>query len=103
MDGYIKIAATGDVPPNTKRTVRAAGKAFMVANVGGEFFVSDDTCTHEQCSLGTEGFLDGTVLICGCHGATFDVPSGRVLSLPATTDLSIYGVKVQNGEIYIKA
>lgn len=103
MEGYVKIAAVSDVPPGSKKTVQAGGKKLAVANVDGTFFVVDDTCTHEECSLGSEGFLDGNLIICGCHGSQFDVTSGAVLSLPATRDLQTYEVKVENGEVYIKA
>lgn len=102
MEGYVKIANVQDIPQNTKKTIFGAGKKFAIANVAGNFFAIDDTCTHEQCSLGSEGFLDGNVLVCGCHGATFDVTTGQVLSLPATADLASYELKVENGELFIK-
>lgn len=102
MDGYVKIAAAGDIPPNTKKTVLWGGKKLAIANIDGTFFAVDDTCTHEECSLGTEGFLDGNSLVCGCHGSMFDVTTGKVLSLPAVVDLKTYEVKVENGEVWVE-
>ena len=98
----IKAAKTADIENGTMKTVRVNGKAIVVANVDGEFFAIDDTCSHEECSLGTEGFLDGSSVICGCHGSSFDVTTGKVLSLPAPTDVASYKVKVEGEDIYIE-
>lgn len=102
MGTFYKVIAVSELPPGTKKTVMVSGKKLALANVDGSFFAIDDTCTHEQCSLGTEGFLDGNVVICGCHGAQFDVTSGKVLSLPAPVDVASYETKVENGEIYVR-
>lgn len=102
MTTYRKAISISDLASGEKKTVMVAGKKIAIANVDGEFFAIDDTCSHQQCSLGTEGFLDGAVMICGCHGATFDVTSGKVLSLPAVVDVTSYPTKVENGVVYVQ-
>ena len=102
MADFLKVATTAEIGSGTMKTLFVSGKRIALANVDGEFFAISDVCTHEECSLGTEGFLDGNVVICGCHGSTFDVTSGKVLSLPAPTDVASYETKVENGEVYIK-
>lgn len=102
MSGFVKIASVKDIPPGTQKTVHGGGAKLAVANIDGQFFAVDDTCTHEECSLGTEGFLDGNTLVCGCHGSIFDVTTGKVITLPAPTDLQSYPVKVENGDIFVK-
>lgn len=102
MDDYIKAIAVRDIPPGSMKTVILSGRKLSIANLDGEFFAIDDTCSHAQCSLGTEGFIDGTVVTCGCHGATFDVRSGKVMSLPATTDIATYQTKVAGNDVFVK-
>lgn len=102
MATFVKAIKVSELPSGSKKTVAVAGKKLTIANIGGEFFAIDDTCTHEHCSLGTEGFLDGSVIICGCHGAQFDVTNGKVLSLPAAHDVATYETKVENGEVYVR-
>lgn len=102
MADFIKVARTTEIRLGGMKTVFVSGKKIAIANVDGEFFAIDDECSHEECSLGSEGFLDGNVVICGCHGSNFDVTTGKVLSLPAMTDVGRYDVKVDNGEIFIK-
>lgn len=97
----IKVAETSDIPNGNIKSFTVSGKRIAIANVNGQFFAIDDTCTHAQCSLGDEGILDGSTIICGCHGASFDVASGKVLSLPAPKDVESYKVKVRQGNILV--
>ncbi len=101
MAEYIKAASIHDVPEGTMKTVVVNGKKIALIHAYGQFFAVDDTCSHEECSLGTEGFLEGETIICGCHGARFDAKNGNVLSLPATRPLSSYKVKIVDHDIYI--
>lgn len=102
MRNYIKALSVNEVPSGSMKTVSIGGKKIAIANVNGEFFAIDDTCSHAQCSLGEEGFLDGNVATCGCHGATFDVTSGKVMSLPAVTDVASYAVKTAGSDILVE-
>lgn len=102
MVDFVSVAKASEVPSGSIRTVMVLGKKIALANVDGKFFAIDDACSHEQCSLGTEGALDGNVVICGCHGSQFDVMNGKVLSLPAPADVSSYEVKVENGDVFVR-
>ncbi len=94
------MARTGDVPPGTVRRVEVAGHAVALANVDGEFFAVEDTCTHEEASLSAGG-LSGEVLVCPKHGSRFNVKTGRVLSLPAVRSVAVFPVKVEGGEVFV--
>lgn len=102
MDGYVKVATRSEIPAGTMKTMSVNGKLVVLVNVDGEFFAVSDTCSHAQCSLGGNGMLDGNVITCGCHGAQFDAKNGKVLSLPAPTDIASYEVKIDGDDIYIK-
>jgi nitrite reductase/ring-hydroxylating ferredoxin subunit len=77
------------------------GTRIAVANADGRFFAIDELCTHEQCSLAEEGTLEGTVVTCGCHGAQFDVTTGRVLAPPAFEPLNVYPLRVDGDDIVV--
>lgn len=102
MDKYVKVLSLTDLPSGSMKTVMVRGKKIALANIGGEFFAVDDTCSHAQCSLGSEGFLDGNVVTCGCHGAQFDVTNGKVMSFPASTDVRSYPVKIEREDILVE-
>ncbi|MDP3983003.1 MAG: non-heme iron oxygenase ferredoxin subunit [bacterium] len=97
---FIKIAEVNQVVDGVVKKFIVKDKIIAVANVGGEFFVIDDTCSHAQCSL-SRGRLNGKELACPCHGAKFDVKTGKALTLPATIALQAYEVKVIDGDIMV--
>jgi nitrite reductase/ring-hydroxylating ferredoxin subunit len=69
--------------------------------VGGAIYALDDTCVHAGCSL-SGGKLDGSSVICPCHGSQYDLQTGSVINGPATMPEPYYDVRVQNGTIEVK-
>ncbi|MFH9675837.1 Rieske (2Fe-2S) protein [Streptomyces sp. NPDC017405] len=53
-------------------------------------------CTHAGCPINK---LEGTTLICPCHGSRFDAVTGKVIEAPATAPLTELTVKAANGRI----
>ncbi|MET7741315.1 Rieske (2Fe-2S) protein [Streptomyces sp. NPDC005385] len=53
-------------------------------------------CTHAGCAINK---LDGTTLVCPCHGSEFDARTGKVLRAPATEPLNPLSVEAKNGKI----
>ncbi|MFJ3230433.1 Rieske (2Fe-2S) protein [Streptomyces sp. NPDC086787] len=53
-------------------------------------------CTHAGCPINK---LQGTTLICPCHGSEFDAVTGKVVRAPATEPLNPLPVKVADGRI----
>jgi Rieske Fe-S protein len=53
-------------------------------------------CTHAGCPINK---LQGTTLICPCHGSQFDAVTGKVVQSPATEPLAELPVKTTNGRI----
>lgn len=97
---WVPVGKVSDMPPGQGMCTEVDGVPVAVWNVGGVFYATDDTCTHEEASL-CEGDLWGEVIECPLHGAQFDVRTGEVLSLPAVLPLKTYPVKVENGTIYV--
>lgn len=82
------------------KAVKVGRQIVGLANVGGEFFAFDDTCTHEEASL-TEGEIFGDVVECPLHGAAFNIRTGAVESFPATRPLPTFGVRVEGDEVQV--
>jgi anthranilate 1,2-dioxygenase ferredoxin subunit len=96
----IDLCATGDVQPGGALKVETGGLSLAVFNVDGEFFVTDDACTHGPGSL-SEGYLDGHVIECDFHNGAFDVRTGEVVAPPCMIPLKTYKVVVENGRVMI--
>lgn len=56
MADFIKVLSLNDLPAGSMKQAIVSGKRIALANVDGQIFAMDDTCTHEECSLANEGF-----------------------------------------------
>jgi p-cumate 2,3-dioxygenase ferredoxin subunit len=90
FDGEIKNASLPD------------GTKVAIYNVGGAYYVTDDTCTHEAASLSEEGAIDGTNVICGWHFCGFDIATGAATASPCNEPLRTYPVRVIDGIIHVE-
>jgi 3-phenylpropionate/trans-cinnamate dioxygenase ferredoxin component len=68
--------------------------------VDDEYFAIDDTCSHDESSL-ADGYVDGDVVECAWHFAKFSIRTGAALSLPATSPVSTYPVKVEGDDVLV--
>jgi 3-phenylpropionate/trans-cinnamate dioxygenase ferredoxin component len=77
---------------------------ISVARVDDRLYAFDDVCTCAEggCPL-SGGLLDGTTLMCQCHGSRFDITTGAVINGPATEALNTYEVQEADGSIQIRA
>ena len=57
-----------------------------VARVQGRLYAFDGLCAHKHCPL-SGGLLEGTTIMCQCHGSKYDLRTGAVLRGPATEGL----------------
>lgn len=98
---WTRACAVADVPVGEAAVVsRCPAPPIAVFNVDGDFYATDDTCTHEDYSL-ADGYIDDDVVECPLHMAKFSIRTGKVLSLPATEDLATYAVKVEDGSVFV--
>jgi nitrite reductase/ring-hydroxylating ferredoxin subunit len=100
-NGRIQVCATGDVPEGEALKVETEGLTVAVFNVEGDFFVTDDHCTHGPGSL-SEGFLEGHEIECDFHQGCFDVRTGEVTSPPPMVPVKSYKVVVDGDQVMIE-
>jgi len=100
MQRFLKVASLTQLAPGQALAVQVAGKALALFHADGAIRALDGECTHAGAPL-CEGELDGTVLTCPWHAATFDLTSGKALSRPATLDLRTYPVRVEGDDVLV--
>ena len=100
MSEFIKVAEAKDLPAGKSMCVESAGNKVALFNVDGTIYAVADTCTHAGGPL-SEGEVDGTVVTCPWHGATFDLTTGEVTGPPAGSGVARYQVRVESDEIQI--
>jgi 3-phenylpropionate/trans-cinnamate dioxygenase ferredoxin subunit len=95
------VCRVSDLADPGKTLVTAAGRTVALFHVAGQFWATDDRCTHDGGQL-LAGRLEGHTIVCPRHGARFDVRTGEVLALPATVDLAVHEVKVEGDDVLVR-
>jgi len=97
---FVTIAPVEDLPNGDRLFVEIDNYALVVFNIAGQYYAIGDVCSHDDGPVG-DGELNGYEITCPRHGASFDIRSGKVLSLPAIVDIPAYPVRVIDGDIQV--
>jgi len=100
MGTLAKVAETNELNPGQCKVVEVQGKTLALFNVGGTFYVLDNTCLHRGGPLG-EGDLDDRVVTCPWHGWRYDVTSGANVNNPAVK-VACFPVKVEGSSVFVE-
>jgi len=104
LDQLVRLCAADDVDEGAGHRVSIPGREDLaVFKVNGEFFVTDDLCTHATASLSEDGYIEGHVIECTWHQGKFDLRTGQVLAPPCVRPLRVYTPVILDDGIYIKA
>ena len=99
---FLELCLVSDVGPDTPWKVEALGTELAVFQVGENYYVTQDGCTHGPGSL-SEGYVDGEEIECPFHQGRFNIITGEPAAAPCTERLKIWNVTVQDGKICIDA
>ena len=75
--------------------------SIALFRVEDDVYAIGDRCSHAEASL-SEGELFDDEIECPLHGASFDVRTGKVLTLPATQPVPSYPVRIENGDVMVE-
>ncbi len=96
-----RVASVGDLREDSLKHVEVEGTPICLAHTeDGGWYAINDICSHEEFEL-SEGELWGLSVECPQHGSRFDLRTGEPNMLPAVEPVPVYGVKVENGEVYV--
>ena len=101
MSERIDLCAAADVTPGNALKVETGDLSLAVFNVGGEYFVTDDLCTHGPGSL-SEGYIEDDIVECNFHNGQFNVRTGEVVSPPCMVPIKTYPVAVVDDKVTIE-
>lgn len=97
-----RVANTTEINPDDPKKVTIGSEEIALFNVDGEIFATHNICTHAFASL-ADGFQEGAEVECPLHEGRFDVKTGKALCAPVSEDLKTYEVKVEDGDVFVKA
>lgn len=91
---------TADFEDEDIEQVKVGPLAIAVYRAKGNFYATQDLCTHEHAYL-SDGILIDCVVECPFHQGRFDVRTGAALSAPVIVALKTYPLKIVDGKIYV--
>ncbi len=91
----IPVASTAEIPVGGG-TVFPGDNLVVTQPVAGEFKAFSIVCTHLGCLC--DRVANGTIN-CPCHGSTFSISDGTVVTGPATRPLTPAPITVTEGKI----
>ena len=97
----IALCSAADVAPGNALKVETEGLTLAVFNIDGEFYVTDDLCTHGPGSL-SEGYIEDDVVECNFHNGQFNIRTGEVVSPPCMIPIKTYPTLVEDGQVFIE-
>ena len=103
MSEWKSICRLDDIPVlGARRVERASGLAVAIfRNSQDEVFALLDRCPHKGGPL-SQGIVFGTSVACPLHNWTIDLCDGQA-SAPDEGCTPKFSVKLQNGEVFLKA
>ena len=99
----VEVAPLAELPPGSMRLVEIdPSLSIGVFNCGGSLYALEDRCSHDDGPL-CEGDWDAEecVAVCPRHGSSFDLRSGRPLTLPAYLPVRTFPVRVEDGVVVV--
>lgn len=77
------------------------GISIAIYRIKGEFYATQDTCTHAQASL-SEGVVVDDVIECPIHQGRFCIRTGEIRGGPVSVGLRTFATKVENGRVFVR-
>lgn len=81
--------------------VKIGPLAIAVYRAKGQFYATQDLCTHEHAYL-SDGVVIDCIVECPFHQGRFDVRNGKPMGAPVIVPLKVYPVKIVDDRIYVQ-
>jgi 3-phenylpropionate/trans-cinnamate dioxygenase ferredoxin subunit len=95
-----RVASIAEVNEDVPFATIVNNKPLGIYRIGDKFYALADVCPHAYALL-TSGFVEGEVVECPLHQATFHIPTGKCLGPPADEDVATFEIKVEGDDILV--
>jgi 3-phenylpropionate/trans-cinnamate dioxygenase ferredoxin subunit len=102
MGEYVAVAGADELKSEQMKRITIDGKRLLLCNSNGTLYCVDEMCTHEDYSLYLGCIKDGKIK-CSLHGSYFDLTTGKPTCEPADEPIRTYPVKLDAGQVWVKA
>jgi 3-phenylpropionate/trans-cinnamate dioxygenase ferredoxin subunit len=99
----IEVCPVTELQPGERRLVEWEELEIGVFNCDGTLFAIEDRCSHDNGPLAEGEFdQDHCTVECPRHGSTFDIKTGRPLTLPAYVPVDTFPVIIEDDTIKLE-
>ena len=100
-DGWHDVAGTDELVDDDILKVTVGQSVLALYRLEGEFYATDDRCTHQEASL-SDGYVQDGTIECPRHQGFFDILTGKALAAPASEDLRTYPVRIEGERVWVR-
>ena len=93
------LCKTSDLEPGSVKRIDRQEGDIAVYNIEGEFYATDDRCTHGLASL-SDGDLIGDEIECTMHFGSFNVKTGEPMAPPCSVAIKTYKVVIRGDDVF---
>ena len=93
------LCKTSELEPGSVKRIDRQEGDIAVYNIDGEFYATDDRCTHGLASL-AEGDLIGDEIECTMHFGSFNVKTGEPMAPPCSVAIKTYKVVIREDDVF---
>lgn len=97
----VRVGRFEAMPRETGKLVEVGTSRVAVFRVGDEVLALADRCSHAEASL-ADGIVFDSEVECPRHGATFNLRTGKALTLPATRPVATFRAYIEDGDVYVE-
>jgi 3-phenylpropionate/trans-cinnamate dioxygenase ferredoxin subunit len=98
---WIEINDAGTLQNDEVMPLTLGERQLAVFRSDGEYFVTDNVCTHQYALL-SDGYLEDGCIECPLHQARFDIRTGKAMCAPAANDIRTYPVKFEDSRVWVE-
>tara|TARA_B100000780_G_scaffold89771_1_gene61980 strand:+ start:14762 stop:15082 length:321 start_codon:yes stop_codon:yes gene_type:complete len=101
-DTWVEVAEVGEIDNEEAIRVEVGGRSVALYFVEGNYYATNDICTHEFAHL-SDGYIDGTTVECPLHQGVFCLKTGKALQAPVEKDVPILPVRIIGSKIFVQS
>jgi 3-phenylpropionate/trans-cinnamate dioxygenase ferredoxin subunit len=98
---WLHVANSDQLQEGDVISVSVENKTIAIYQHQGEYYATDNICTHQYALL-SDGYFEDGCIECPLHQARFDVRTGQALCAPATKDLQTFPTMLEGSQILLK-
>jgi len=100
-ENFTPLAKCADVSEGQNKAFQIDGHNVLLCHTQEGFFAVENQCSHQLQAL-EGGRMRGCFIFCPAHGQRFNLKTGEPIGKLTDKPITIYPLKIDNGEILIR-